>query len=487
MQPARTHELPSADHSGYQGGNIPGAGNSLQQKDPQMTLAPNSPEARDIAYHFHSYTNAMAHAELGPQIMDHGEGVFVFDNHGKRYVEAMAGLWSVAVGFGEDRLVRAAEAQMRKLPFYHNFAHRSHDPAIDLAEKLVSMAPVPMSKVFFTNSGSEANDTVMKMIWYRSNALGQPEKKKIISRHRGYHGVTIASASLTGLPNNHRSFDLPISRVLHTTCPHYRKEARDGESEDAFASRCAEELDALIQAEGPDTIAAFFAEPVMGAGGVVVPPASYWDKIQKVLHQYDILLVADEVINGFGRTGKMWGCQTCGIEPDAMVLSKQITSSYVPFSAILLNERFYGPVAEESGRIGVLGHGFTAGGHPVGAAVALENIRIIEEKGLVEKAAETGAYLRDRLAAFEDHPFVAELRGVGLIAALELAHPDRDDLAPGQLGAAMNKLLYERGVISRPILDSMAFCPPLIIERAEVDLIIDGLEGALAALAAAEF
>lgn len=447
-----------------------------------MTPAPNSPEARDIAYHFHAYTNAAAHQTHGPQIMENGEGVFVFDNHGKRYVEAMAGLWSVAVGFGEERLIAAAEAQMRKLPFYHNFAHRSHDPAIDLAEKLVSMAPVPMSKAFFTNSGSEANDTVMKMIWYRSNALGQPEKKKIISRHRGYHGVTIASASLTGLPKNHQSFDLPIPQVLHTTCPHYWKEGQDGEGEEEFATRCAEELDALIRAEGPDTIAAFFAEPVMGAGGVVVPPATYWDKIQKVLRQYDILLVADEVINGFGRTGNMFGCQTYGIEPDAMVLSKQLTSSYMPFSAFLLNERFYAPIAEESGRIGVLGHGFTAGGHPVGAAVALENIRIIEERGLVEKAATTGAYFRDRLQQFARHPFVGEVRGVGLIAALELVHPERDDLDPGTLGAAMNRLLYERGVISRAMIDAMAFCPPLIIESEEIDLIIDGVADALAAL-----
>lgn len=453
-----------------------------------MTHAPNSPEARDVAYHFHAYTNAMAHAEVGPQIIENGEGVFVFDNHGKRYVEAMAGLWSVAVGFGNERLIHAAHEQMKKLPYYHNFAHRSHGPAIDLAEKLVQIAPSPMSKVFFTNSGSEANDTVMKMLWYRSNALGQHEKKKIISRHRGYHGVTIAAASLTGLPNNHRSFDLPLPGVLHTTCPHYWKEGRDGESEEDFATRCAEDLDAMIQAEGPDTVAAFIGEPVMGAGGVVVPPATYWEKIQKVLRQYDILLVADEVINGFGRTGRMFGCETYGIEPDAIVLSKQITSSYVPFSAILLNDRFYGPVAEESGRIGVLGHGYTGGGHPVGAAVALENIRIIEEDGLVEKAAETGAYFRGKLAQFARHPMVGEVRGVGLIAAVELVHPEMGDaLKPGTLGAAMNKLLYERGVISRAMMDAMAFCPPMIIEREECDLIIDAFGDALSALEEMKF
>ncbi|MEM7731621.1 MAG: aspartate aminotransferase family protein [Pseudomonadota bacterium] len=446
-----------------------------------MTLAPNSAEARDIAYHFHSYTNAMAHADQGPQIMENAEGVYVFDNQGNRYIEAMAGLWSVAVGFGEKRLIGAATAQMEKMAYYHNFAHRAHPAVIDLAEKLVSMAPVPMSKAFFTNSGSEANDTVMKMLWYRSNALGMPQKKKFISRLRGYHGVTIASASLTGLPYNHASFDLPIEGVLHTTCPHYWKEGQEGESEDEFATRCAEDLDALIQTEGPDTIAAFFAEPVMGAGGVVVPPATYWEKVQAVLAKYDIIFVADEVINGFGRTGNMFGSQTYDLKPDVMVLSKQITSSYVPFSAILVNDRFYGPIAEESGRIGVLGHGFTGAGHPVGAAVALENIAIIEERGLVEKAAETGAYFRDTLAQFQSHDFVGETRGVGLIAALQLDHPELE-VKPGVMGAAMGKELYARGVISRPMIDAMAFCPPLVIEREQIDVVIDTVEQGLEAL-----
>ncbi|MEO0369852.1 MAG: aspartate aminotransferase family protein [Pseudomonadota bacterium] len=446
-----------------------------------MTLAPNSAEARDIAYHFHSYTNAMVHEDQGPQIMENAEGVYVFDNQGKRYIEAMAGLWSVAVGFGEKRLINAATAQMEKMAYYHNFAHRAHPAVIDLAEKLVSMAPVPMSKAFFTNSGSEANDTVMKMLWYRSNAMGMPQKKKFISRIRGYHGVTIASASLTGLPYNHASFDLPIDGVLHTTCPHYWKEGQEGETEEEFATRCAEDLDRMIQEEGPDTIAAFFAEPVMGAGGVVVPPATYWEKVQAVLAKYDIIFVADEVINGFGRTGNMFGSQTYDLTPDVIVLSKQITSSYVPFSAILVNDRFYQPIAEESGRIGVLGHGFTGAGHPVGAAVALENIAIIEERGLVEKAAETGAYLRGLLKQFEDHAFVGETRGVGLIAALQLDHPEIE-VKPGVMGAAMGKAMYERGVISRPMIDAMAFCPPLIIERDQVDAIIGAVGEALEAL-----
>ncbi|MCR9109351.1 aspartate aminotransferase family protein [Marivita sp. XM-24bin2] len=446
-----------------------------------MDLRPNSDEARDIAYHFHSYTNARLHEENGPLIMDRGEGVYVFDTHGNKYIEGMSGLWSVAVGFNEQRLIDAATSQMQKLPYYHNFAHRSHGPAIDLAEKLISMAPVPMSKVFFTNSGSEANDTILKMIWYRSNSLGKPEKKKVISRIRGYHGVTIASASMTGLPYNHKSFDLPLDGILHTTCPHYWREGRDGESEEQFATRCAEDLDAMIQAEGPDTIAAFIAEPVMGAGGVVVPPKTYWEKVQAVLGKYDILLIADEVICGFGRTGKMFGCETFNIKPDIMTMSKQITSSYFPFSAFMMTEEVYSPIADESGRIGVLGHGYTGGAHPVGAAVALENLKIIEERDLVANAAERGAELQAGLRKFTDHPLVGEARGVGLIAALEIVAPEgrADEFAPGKFGAGLNAHFLKNGLISRNMMDAMAFCPPMIIEAPQVRDILSAVEQSL--------
>ncbi|KAG4072844.1 hypothetical protein HA402_009708 [Bradysia odoriphaga] len=330
-------------------------------------------------------------------IIEGGEGIYVHDNEGRRYIEGMAGLWSVGVGFSDQRLIKAATDQLQKLPFYHNFGHKSHAPAIDLAEKLIAIAPVPMSKVFYTNSGSEANDTVLKMIWYRSNAMGQPQKKKVISRMRGYHGVTIASASLTGLPNNHKSFDLPIERVLHTMAPHFWKDGLAGETEEEFATRCADELEAMIQREGPETIAAFWAEPVMGAGGVVVPPKTYYAKIQAVLDKHDILFVADEVICGFGRTGQMFGSETMGIRPDVIVMSKQITSSYVPFSAIMMNARVYDPIAEESNRIGTFGHGFTAGGHPLGAAVALANLAVIQDNDLVANAREIGAHLLGRL------------------------------------------------------------------------------------------
>ena len=447
-----------------------------------MKHMPNSQEARDIAYHFHGYTNAVAHADAGPMIMERGEGIYVFDSQGNRYIEAMAGLWSAAVGFNENRLVKAATEQMQKLPFYHNFTHKSHEKAIDLAEKLVSLAPVPMSKVFYTNSGSEANDTVLKLIWYRSNALGLPDKKKVISRIRGYHGVTIASGSLTGLPFNHMSFDLPIDRILHTTCPHHWREGLDGESEEQFATRCANDLEEMIQSEGPDTIAAFFAEPVMGAGGVVVAPATYWEKIQAVLAKYDILLVADEVICGFGRTGQMFGSDTFNIKPDVMIMSKQLTSSYMPFSAFMMNDRFYEPIAEETGRIGVLGHGFTGGGHPVGAAVALENLKIIEERNLVDQARENGALFLSGLNDMLDHPLVAEVRGVGLMAAVELVTDKANKVAlekPGMLGGMANKAMERNGVISRNAIDALTFCPPLILSKSQVSDLLGALAKSL--------
>jgi 4-aminobutyrate---pyruvate transaminase len=445
-------------------------------------ISPNSAEARDVAYHLHAYTNAKKHLEIGPLVIDRGEGVHVFDTAGNRYIEAMAGLWSVAVGFGEARLVQAATRQMEKLPFYHNFSHKSHGPLIDLAEKLVTMSPAPMSKAFFTNSGSEANDTVLKLIWYRSNALGLSARKKVIARERAYHGVTIASASLTGLPNNHRSFDLPIPGILRAGSPHHWRDAQPGETEEAFATRRAEELEQLILAEGPETIAAFFGEPVMGAGGVIVPPRTYWAKIQAVLRKYDILLVADEVICGFGRTGKMFGCQTYDIQPDILVLSKALSSSYLPISAFLANDKVLDPVIAESDRIGTFGHGFTGGGHPVAAAVALESVRLIEERNLVQNASASGERLRAGLNQLKDHPLVGEVRGVGLIAAVELVvdKTTKAALEPvGRLGGLVSAEMQSQGVISRNMGDAIAFCPPLIITASEVDDLLDRFRRAL--------
>ncbi len=437
-----------------------------------MSRQPNSIEARDIEYHFHSNTNARRHEEIGPIVIEKGEGVYVEDNNGKRYIEAMAGLWSVGVGFSEPRLAEAAYKQMLKLPYSHTFTHRSHPPVIELAEKLIGLAPVPMSKVYFTNSGSEANDTIIKTLWYRAHAMGQPQRTKIIGRKRGYHGVTIAAASATGLPVNHNSFGLPLPGFLHATCPHHYRDALPGETVEEFTTRLARELEEMIVAEGPETIAAFIGEPVMGAGGVVVPPAGYWEKIQAVLNKYDILLIADEVITGFGRTGAMFGSQTYNIKPDIITMSKQISSSYLPISAFMFNDRVYQPVADESARLGVFGHGYTASGHPVAAAVALENLKIIEERDLVANARDTGAYMQKRLAEFADHPLVGEARGVGLIGALELVG-DKATKAPhektGVLGGLANAALFRNGVITRNMGDAIAFCPPMIITPAQVD------------------
>jgi 4-aminobutyrate---pyruvate transaminase len=442
---------------------------------------PNSIEAKDIAYQLHSYTNARKQEAEGSLVIERGEGIYVFDNNGKRYIEGMAGLWSVAVGFGEKRLVDAATRQMAKLPYYHTFTQKTHGPSVELAEKLIAMAPVPMSKAYFTNSGSEANDTVVKIVRYRSNALGLPEKKKIISRQKGYHGVTLASASLTGLPNNHRAFDLPMPGILHTTCPHYRANAVPGESELEFSRRCAKDLEDLILAEGPETVAAFIGEPVMGAGGVIVPPTGYWQEIQAVLRKYDILLIADEVICGFGRTGEMFGSTKYEIEPDIMTLSKQLASSYLPISAVLINDRVYQPLADESAEIGTFGHGFTASGHPVAAAVALENLAILEERDLVGNVRDLSPHFLSRLRALESHPLVVEARGVGLIGGLEAYHAAYAE-KPGTLGAAINRAMHERGLIGRNVGDTLAFCPPLIITEAQIDEMFDIAEAAFDAV-----
>lgn len=339
-----------------------------------------------------------------------------------------------------------------------------------------------MSKVFFTNSGSEANDTVVKMIWYRNNAIGKPAKKKFISRLNAYHGITTVSASLTGLPVNQRGFDVPLPGFLHVGCPHHYRHAKPDETEEQFADRLAAELESVILREGPETVAAFYGEPLMGAGGVIVPPRTYWDKIQAVCRKYDILVVADEVICGFGRTGKMFGCETFGIQPDVMVVSKQLSSSYQPIAAILINDKLFEGIADQSRAFGVLGHGFTGSGHPVASAVALENIKIIQEESLVEHAAEMGELLHAKLAHFADHPLVGEVRGRGLIAAVELV-TDRKTKAPletvGKMGRYLAGRAQEHGMITRPIGDSIAFCPPLISTAAEIQLVVDTFSRAL--------
>jgi 4-aminobutyrate---pyruvate transaminase len=442
---------------------------------------PNSLAARDIAYYFHPATNARRHEQVGPLMIERGEGVYVYDDQGKQYIEGLAGLWSVAVGFGEPRLVKAAAEQMAKLPFYHSFSHKSHPSAVKLAERLVAMAP-GMAKAHFTSSGSEANDLTVKLVWYYNNALGRPEKKKFIARQKGYHGVSIVSGSLTGLPNFHRDFDLPLPFVRHVSCPNLWRFGQPGETEEQFATRLADELDALIVAEGPETVAAFIGEPVMGAGGVMPPPATYWEKIQAVCRKHDVLIVADEVITGFGRTGNPFACQTYGIEPDFIVVSKALTSSYLPLSAILFTDKIYQTIADNSAKIGVFAHGFTASGHPVATAVALENLDILEERELLTVARRHGPQFQERLQGFASHPNVGEARGIGLIGALEFVADKATKAAPtppGSIGAKLSDLCHEEGLIIRNIGDVIAFCPPLIITPAEINEMFDRFGRAL--------
>ncbi|MFC7331920.1 aspartate aminotransferase family protein [Rhodocista pekingensis] len=435
----------------------------------------NSIASRDIASLLHPYTNLKAHESVGPMVITGGRGVTVVDDAGREYIEGVAGLWCTSLGFDEPRLVEAAVRQLRTLPFYHAFAHKSHEPGIELAEKLVALAPVPMSKAFFACSGSEANDTAVKLVWYYNNALGRPQKKKIIGRIKAYHGVTVASASLTGLPNNHRDFDLPIDRILHTDCPHWYRFHEEGEDEEAFASRLAASLEALIQREGPETVAAFIAEPVMGAGGVIVPPRTYFEKVQAVLRKYDVLLIADEVICGFGRTGAMFGSETFGLKPDIMTMAKALTSAYMPLSAVLVSEPIYRACVTESEKIGVFGHGYTYSGHPVSCAVALETLKIYEERDLVAHARTVGARLQEALGRFRSHPLVGEVRGVGLIAGVELVadKATRQPFDP-KLGVAARLAGFAQGhgVILRPIGDTLGFSPPLIITPEEVDELV---------------
>ncbi len=447
-----------------------------------MTQLSNSLANRDIENFLHPYTNLAAHQETGPLVITKGDGVYVYDEAGNKYIEGLAGLWCTALGFDNKRLVEAATKAMEQLPFYHSFGSKSHPTAIDLAERLIELAPVPMSKVFFANSGSEANDTAVKIIWYINNARGRTEKKKIIAREKAYHGVTLMTASLTGLSNNHRDFDLPLDRVLHTDCPHHYHFCEDGESEEEFATRCAENLRKLILDEGPETIAAFFAEPVMGAGGVIPPPATYFEKIQPVLHEYDILFVVDEVICGFGRTGNMFGTETYDLKPDMITVAKALSSGYLPISALMVSDEIFQLMVAESEKIGIFGHGFTYGGHPVPCAVALETMKIYEEMDLVSHVQLVTPTLQDGLAKLADHPLVGEARGVGLLGALEVVKNKETreifEVSDG-IGAHLANRAQANGLISRAMGDTLAFAPPLIIDNYQINEILAVVEQSL--------
>jgi 4-aminobutyrate---pyruvate transaminase len=428
---------------------------------------------RDLSFHLHPATNLRAVQTEGPLVITRGDGVYVYDDEGRRYVEGMAGLWCASLGFSERRLAEAAHRQMLELPFYHSFAGKVPAISTELAERLIGIAPAGMGKALFANSGSEANDTAIKLAWYVNNALGRPRKKKILSRKRAYHGVTVATASLTGLAFAHDDFDLPIERIVHADAAYHYRGAHAGESEEAYAERLAASLEALILREGPDTVAAFFAEPVMGAGGVIVPPRTYFERIQPILRKHEILFVVDEVICGFGRTGNMFGSQTFDLRPDIVTLAKALSAGYLPISATLVSNRLYDVLLAQSDKLGIFGHGYTYSSHPVPAAVALETLRIYEERDIVSAVRRAGPHLQEGLRSFANHPLVGDARGIGLIGAIELVRDKRSKQAfdpKARVAAYLVSRAQHYGAILRAMPgDIVAFSPPLIITPSEID------------------
>ena len=442
-------------------------------------------EELDRESFFHPYTALADHQEKGVRVISEGDGVWVRDPDGKRYLDAVAGLWCVNIGYGRTDVADAIYEQAKKLPYFHTFSSMGNEPSIRLADRLKRLAPEGVSKVLFGNTGSDANDTNVKLVWYYNNMRGLPGKKKIIAREKGYHGVTVASASLTGLPLLHKAFNLPIADILHVSCPDPYRVKPDDMSERDFSKHLAKELDETIEREGPETVAAFIAEPVMGAGGVHVPPEGYFDEIQPVLKKHDVLLIADEVICGFGRLGHWFGSNLYDIKPDIITIAKGLTSGYIPMSASMVGDKVWDVLMDQSKEVGPFGHGYTYGGHPIAAAAAMANIDIFEREGLVENANRVGIYIQRRIReAFADHPLVGHVRGVGLILGIEFV-ADKASKRPfdgaNKIAPKVSQAAYADGLIARPLPggDIIAVSPPLSITEEEVDVVVQGLERAL--------
>jgi 4-aminobutyrate--pyruvate transaminase len=416
-------------------------------------------------------------------VIERGEGVYVYDNQGKQYLEALSGLWCTGLGYGNRELIDCISEQLEKLSFTHMFGGKTHQPGIDLADKLAAMVPVKDAKVFFGNSGSDANDSHMKLLRYYFNAIGRPEKRKIITRERAYHGVTVAAGSLTSLPATLAHFDAPLDAlgILRTDHPHYYRGAQGDESETQFVARICNNLEQLILREGPETIAAFIAEPITGASGVIVPPAGYYENVQALLNKYDILFWADEVITGFGRTGNLFGCETVNIQqPDQMTFAKQLSSAYYPISASIIRGDMYEAMIEPSAEVGVFGHGYTYSGHPVACAAALKTLEIYQRDGLYDNAATQGEYLQQRFAQLSNMEHVGEARGAGLIAAVELVEDKASKTPAVDMAKRATQLCQDNGLIVRNVAgNALAVCPPLIINRQQIDEIVDKLKLAI--------
>ena len=438
-------------------------------------------EQADQATVLHPFTQLKDFAEgrQRPRIVTGGRGVYIRDQDGRDLLDGFAGLYCVNIGYGRSEVAEAIAKQARELAYYHAYAGTSTEALIRLSERLVAMAPGKMSKVFYGLSGSDANETQAKLVWYYNNLKGRPAKKKIIARERGYHGCSVISGSMTGMDFYHAHMDLPVSAIKRTGVPHLYWGGKPGESEADFVARRARELDDLIQQEGPDTVGAFIGEPVLGTGGIIPPPAGYWAAIQEVLRRHDVLLIADEVVTAFGRTGRMFGCETYGIEPDLITVAKGLTSAYVPMSACLIGERVFQAMSDAAPKVGAFSHGYTYSGHPLGAAAANAALDIVEKEDLPGNAARVGGYLQQRLQeTFGEHPLVGEVRGVGLMAALEFVADRREKRrfeAALKVGARISAAALQEGLIARamPHGDILGFSPPLVITRAEVDLLVE--------------
>jgi len=436
-------------------------------------------DALDKNYLFHPITNLKAHSSEDVLIIDKGEGVYVYDTNGKKYLEGLAGLWCSSLGYGVEELGEAAKEQMNKLGYSSLFASKSHEPAIRLSEKLLELSPFKNGKVFFGNSGSDANDTQLKLYTYMNNALGKDNKKKILSRIKGYHGVTVASASMTGLPAQHKLFDLPTNSFSHAMTPHFYREGIDGETEDEFVVRLTNNLDQLIQQEGPEDIAAMIAEPLMGAGGVIIPPKGYFQSIQKVLNKYDIPLIDDEVVCAFGRTGNMWGAETFEMTPTSITIAKALSAGFLPISAVIVPDKMYEPIKDASGDIGIFGHGYTYSGHPVSCAVALKTLEIYERDKIFDHVNNISTHFQDRANKLMNLDYVGEVRGIGLICGIEMVSDKASKAMFNPIGSAgkiIAKICQDNGLIVRAIGDVIALCPPLVISHDEIDELFDILE-----------
>ncbi|WP_406651383.1 aminotransferase (plasmid) [Aliisedimentitalea scapharcae] len=438
--------------------------------------------ALDKAHHVHPQSNLRQHAENGPTMITHGKGVYVYDDQGNEIMDGFSGLGCMSLGYHNERLANAAVRQMNTLPFAPTFYNRSHPRVAELCGRLTKLAPGDMTRALIQCSGSEANDTAIKLLWYTNTAKGQPERRKVIGRIRGYHGNTVATASLSGQPHMHAKFGLPLPEFKHTELPNYYRFHIDGETEEEFSARMAKSFEDLILAEGPDTIAAFFAEPAISGGGALMPPKGYWEEMQAVIRKYNITFLVDEVVTGFGRTGNRWGSETWNLKPDMVTCAKALSAAFFPVSALMFRDDFYADMMKNSDEMGTFGHGYTYAGHPVGAAVSLEALDIYDEIDLVGHVRKVSKGFLEKCYAMQDHPLVAEVRGVGLFCGFELMKDvkTREPFDPSwKVGELVQNFAHDRGLYLRAIGDRMSFMPPLIINDDEIEIATERFKGAL--------